>query len=135
MFFFLSARFQQLNTAQKLSIFKFLFLFYLVDTFYSLSLPFPAWPLFLIVLYNGVKKDSGDKGVTCDAYQNGELFMLISKLSKRHPTWNFESNVFTKIRMSISTWTFLCSLAHVFSASVNSNLWNEQRAVSSLFFF
>ena len=56
MFFFLSPRFQQLNTAQKLSIFKFLFLFYLVDTFYSLSLPFPAWPLFLIVLYNGVKK-------------------------------------------------------------------------------
>ena len=35
--FSLSARFQQLNAAQKLSIFKFLFLFYFVDLLHSIS--------------------------------------------------------------------------------------------------
>ena len=67
MSFSLSAWFEQLNTAQKLSIFKFLFLFDFVAIFYSLSsCLLPARPLFLIVLQNGIKKDSHDKGVICD---------------------------------------------------------------------
>ena len=37
------------------------------------------------------------------------------------------------MRMSVSTWMFLCSLTHVVSTSVNSNKRNKQRAVSSLF--
>ena len=56
LYFSLSAQFEQLNTAQKLSIFKFLFLFHFVVMFYSLSSrPLPARPLFLIVLHNDVK--------------------------------------------------------------------------------
>ena len=52
---------------QKLAIFKFLFLFHIVIIFYSLSFhPLPARPLFLIVLHNGVKKYSREKGVICD---------------------------------------------------------------------
>ena len=67
MSFSLSAKFQLLNVAQKLSIFKFLFLFDFVVNFYGLSFgPLPAWVLFLIVLHSGVKKDSREKRVICD---------------------------------------------------------------------
>ena len=68
MSFSLSAQFQLLNTAQKLSIFKFLFIFVFVVIFYSLSFRLlPARALFLIVLHNGVKEDSRDKDVICYA--------------------------------------------------------------------
>ena len=64
----MSARFQQLNTAQKLCMFKLLFLFVFIVIFYSLSSrPLPTRPLFLIVLHSGVKKGSRDKGVIFDA--------------------------------------------------------------------
>ena len=54
--FFLSARFDQLNTVQKLDSFKFLFLFHFAIIFYSLSSHLlPARPLFLIVLHNDLK--------------------------------------------------------------------------------
>ena len=47
-----SVRFEQLNTSQKLRIFKFLFLFHFDIIFYSLtSRLLPAQPLFLIVLH------------------------------------------------------------------------------------
>ena len=71
--FSLSAQFEQLNTAQKSGIFKFLFPFHIFKIFYSLSSrPFPSRPLFLIVLQNGVKKHSGEKGLICDVYRNEE---------------------------------------------------------------
>ena len=58
---------------QEPSIFKFLFLFHLVIIFYSLSShPISAWPLFLIVLHNGVKTYSREKGVIYNVYQNEE---------------------------------------------------------------
>ena len=64
--FSLSARFEQLNTAQKLDIFRFLFLFHFV-IFNSLSTCLlPARPLFLVVLHNSVKNNSRKKGMTCD---------------------------------------------------------------------
>ena len=51
-----SARFEQLNAAQKPDIFKFLFLFHFVIIFYCLSSRQLSFrPLFLIVLHNGVK--------------------------------------------------------------------------------
>ena len=74
---------------QKLAIFKFLFIFYFVIIFYSLSShPFPARPLFLIGLHNGVKKYSREKGVICDVYRKGEYvntqdFVKFIDLKKR----------------------------------------------------
>ena len=73
MSFSLSARLEQLNTAQKLDIFKFLFIFHFVTIFYSLSsrpLPsrlLPSRLLFLIVLHNIVKNICVRKAwsVTC----------------------------------------------------------------------
>ena len=57
LFFSLPARFEQLNTAQRLCIFKFLFLYHFDIIFYSLSsCLLPARPLFLIELYNWRKK-------------------------------------------------------------------------------
>ena len=54
-------------SAQKLGIFRFLFLLHFVIIFYSLSFrPHPAPPLFLIVLHNGVKTHSREKGVISD---------------------------------------------------------------------
>ena len=56
MFYSLSARFEQLCTAEKLCLFKFLLLFHFVIIFYSLSsCPLLARRLFLIVLHNDVK--------------------------------------------------------------------------------
>ena len=47
--------------------FQILFLFHFVIIFYNLSShPLHARPLFLIVLHNGVKKHSLEKGVICD---------------------------------------------------------------------
>ena len=54
--FFLPARFEQLNTSQNPGFFKLIFLFHFVIIFYSLSSrPLSSRPLFLIVLYKGVK--------------------------------------------------------------------------------
>ena len=73
--FSLSAQFKQLNTAQKLGIFKFLFLYRFVIIFSSLSShPLPSQLLFLIVLNNGVKKHSSEKGVVCDAVTERRIF-------------------------------------------------------------
>ena len=52
---------------QKLVILKFLFLFYFVIIFYCLfSHQLPAQPLFLIVLHNGIKQYSREKGMICE---------------------------------------------------------------------
>ena len=65
--FSLPARFEQLNTAQKPGIFKFLFLFHFVIIFYSLfSRPLPSRLLFLSVLRDGVKKHLLEKCMICD---------------------------------------------------------------------
>ena len=72
MSFSVSARFEQLNTAQKPPIFK-LFFFHFVIIFYSLSSrPLLFGPLFLIVLHNGVKKIHARKAwfVTCIGTKN-----------------------------------------------------------------
>ena len=59
---------------QKLAIFKFLFLFHFVIIFYSLSSnPLPAWPLFLIVIHNGVKKIQ-----YCDVYRKENCLWFCS---------------------------------------------------------
>ena len=71
--FSLSARFKQLNTAQKPGIFKLLFLFHFVVIVCSLpSLPLSSRPLFLIALRNGVKNIHVRKAwfVTCIATEN-----------------------------------------------------------------
>ena len=58
----------------KIGIFKFSFLFRFAIIFSSLSSrPLSARPLFLIVLHNGVKKNSRVKGVICYLYRNGEF--------------------------------------------------------------
>ena len=49
------SRFEQLNTAQKPGIFKFLFFFTLLLSFILSSRPLPARSLFLFVLHNDVK--------------------------------------------------------------------------------
>ena len=52
----MSAQFEQLNTAEKLGIFKFLYLFHFVIIFYSLSSRLhPASTAVLIALHNSVK--------------------------------------------------------------------------------
>ena len=74
MSFSLSARFEHLNTAQKLGNFKFLFIFHFVVIICSLSSrPLPARPLFLIVLHNGVKNIHVRKAWLVTWYRNGEL--------------------------------------------------------------
>ena len=77
MSFSLSAWFEQLNTAQKLGIFKFLFLFHFVVLFSSLSSRLPAQPLFLIVLHNGVKKHSHEKGMIWDMVLERRIYMCV----------------------------------------------------------
>ena len=62
---------------EKLSNFKFFFFCDFGDIFYSLSRPFPARPLFLIVLHNEVKKDSRDKGVLCNAISERRIYLVI----------------------------------------------------------
>ena len=88
MSFCLSLRHEQLNAAQKLGIFKFLFLLHFVIIFSSLSSgPLPARPLFLIFLRNGVKKHTCEKGVICDVYRNGQFitnFLFQWNLYFRH---------------------------------------------------
>ena len=73
MSFSLSAQFEQLNTAQKLGIFKFFFFFHFVTIFSSLTSYLLAHPtaqlLFLIVLHNDIKwrkKHSHENGVIFD---------------------------------------------------------------------
>ena len=61
---------------QKFAIFKFLFLFPFDIIFYSLSFhPLPDWPIFLIVLHNGVKKYSHEKGVIRDAVSEERIWV------------------------------------------------------------
>ena len=71
--FSLSVQFEQWITAQKLGIFKFLFLFHFVIVFYSRSSrPLPARSLFLVVLHNGVKKIHVRKAWFVTCYRNRE---------------------------------------------------------------
>ena len=61
--------------------FQILIFFFLYIIFYSLSSrPLPARPLFLIVLHNGIKKGSLDKGVTCDVVSERRILILESTL-------------------------------------------------------
>ena len=91
MFFCLSTRFEQLNTVQKLGFFKFLFLFRFVIVFSSISSRLlPARPLFLIVLHNGIKKHSSEKGVICDAVSERRIVT--------HSNYSIIQNIFTNTK-------------------------------------
>ena len=71
------------KSAKKLRIFKFLFLFDFVVIFYSpSSCQLPAWLLFLIVLHNGVKKDSRDKGKICNVVSERRIANLVIQFLK-----------------------------------------------------
>ena len=87
MYFSLSAWFEQLNTAQKLSIFKFVFLFHFVVIFYSLSsCLLPARPLFLIVLHNSVKNIHVIKAWFVTWYRNGKYVIETCGILKSFET-------------------------------------------------
>ena len=71
--FSLSVQFEQWITAQKLGIFKFLFLFHFVIVFYiRSSRPLPARSLFLVVLHNAVKNIHVRKAWFVTCYRNRE---------------------------------------------------------------
>ena len=109
---------------QKLGIFKFLFLFHFNTIFYSLSSrQLPTRPLFLIVLYNGVKKHSREKGLICDVGIGTENSDCLHKIQKHVNgcvcKWNYWSRLqFIKLQSSLlSLWELTSqwvTLSHLF---------------------
>ena len=110
MFFFLSARFEQLDTAQKLGIFKFFFLFHFVIIFSSLSShPVPARPLFLIVLHNGVKNIHVRKALFVTWYRNREYQTrrCLSLLRKQFTSKSYKYWLFITLKVGDKTCNFV----------------------------
>ena len=117
MSFTLSARFQQLNTAQKLGILKFLFLFDFVVIFYSLSPhPLPARPLFLIVLHNGVKKIHVIKAWFVTRIGTENCAVSSCKVSKKI----FRAHADIQDFIILGKWCPICSFTQTGNIWVNS---------------
>ena len=118
LFFSLSARLEQLNTAQKLDIFKFLFIFYSVTIFYSLSSRLlPSRPLFLIVLDNGGKTFMWERH---DLWRVLEQIIpnFIESINRRY--WNIAQHIL------LFQWNIIKIIGKNKSKSIKINLKNVQ---------